>query len=503
MRSKNAFKNILASLLLQVVTIACGFITPVLIIQSYGSEANGLLASITQFLAYITLLESGFGPVVKSVLYKHIAEKNKETIQLVLKASEKFFRRIAFVFIGYIVILCVVYPQVVSDQFDAWFTLSLIVIMAFSTLAEYFFGMTYTLFLQAKQKTYITAILQTVTTIFVTTSAVVLIKMGCSLQIVKLASAFFFVLKPLIQNYYVKRKYNISLKGVDSNYRIKQKWDGLAQHIAAVIHSNTDIVVLTLFSTLAEVSVYSVYLLVVSGIKKIVQSFNNGIDASFGDMIAKNEQEILNKKFATYELFFHTISTVIFICSMVLITPFVSIYTKGVNDADYIRPVFGILIVISEFIWAIRLPYSSTTLAAGHFKQTRVGAWVEAITNIVISVILVFKFGIIGVAIGTIIAMFIRTIEFMYHNSKYILKRNILESFAWLPIIMAEAAVVFLICEIIDYQNVTTYFDWAVYALIVLSVSLIVVVPTNLLTHMGEAKDLFLIGKNVKRKGKE
>ena len=455
MRSKNAFKNILASLLLQVVTIACGFITPVLIIQSYGSEANGLLTSITQFLGYITLLESGFGPVVKSVLYKHIAERNKETIQLVLKAAEKFFRRIALIFIIYIAILGVVYPQIVSNQFDTWFTVSLIIIIAFSTLAEYYFGMTYTLFLQAKQKTYITAILQTITTIFVTTSAVALIKMGCSLQIVKLVSAFFFVLKPLIQNYYVKKKYNISLKDVDSNYSIKQKWDGLAQHIAAVIHGNTDIVVLTLFSTLAEVSVYSVYLLVVSGIKKIVQSFNSGIDASFGDMIAKNEQEVLNKKFATYELFYHTISTVVFICAMILITPFVSIYTKGVSDADYVRPVFGILIVISEFIWAVRLPYSSTTLAAGHFKQTRIGAWVEAITNIVISVILVFNFGIIGVAIGTIIAMFIRTIEFMYHNSKYILKRKVSESFAWLPIIMVEAAVVFLICEIIDYQNVT------------------------------------------------
>ena len=189
MRSKNALKNILTSLLLQTVTIVCGFITPVLIIQSYGSEANGLLASITQFLGYITLLESGFGPVVKSVLYKHIADKNRQSIQLILKASEKFFRRIALIFVVYIIVLSVIYPQVVSSQFDTWFTLSLLIIMAFSTLAEYYFGMTYTLFLQAEQKTYITSVLQTITTIFVTVSAVVLIKMGYSLQIVKLLQA--------------------------------------------------------------------------------------------------------------------------------------------------------------------------------------------------------------------------------------------------------------------------------------------------------------------------
>ena len=500
MRSKNVIKNIFSSLGLQVTTIICGFITPVLIIQAYGSEANGLLASITQFLGYITLLESGFGPVVKSVLYKHIADKNKEMIQRILKASEKFFRRIALIFVFYIIILCVIYPMIVSAQFDAWFTISLLVIMAFSTLAEYFFGMTYTLYLQAKQKMYVTSILQTLTTIFVTASAVIMIKMGLSLQAVKLVSAFFFILKPLVQSYYVRKKYGINLKGISGDYEIKQKWDGLAQHIAAVIHSNTDIVVLTLFSSLAEVSVYAVYMLVINGLKRIVQSFNNGIDASFGDMIAKNEHEELNKKFSTYELFFHTISTVVFICAIMLITPFVAIYTNGINDADYIRPVFGVLIVISEFVWSIRLPYSSTVLAAGHFKQTRKGAWVEALSNIIISVILVFNFGIIGVAIGTIVAMFIRTIEFMYHNSKFILKRSAAKSFMWLPIIAVETLVACLVCNFVVSNSHNNYLEWGINALIVLAISLIVVLPINAITHREELFDLLAIRKNIKRK---
>ena len=83
--------------------------------------------------------------------------------------------------------------------------------------------------------------------------------------------------------------------------QIKQKWDGLAQHIAAVIHGNTDITVLTILGSLTEVSVYLVYYLVVKGIKQVIQAFSNGIDASWGDMIAKNEQENLNKKFNLYE----------------------------------------------------------------------------------------------------------------------------------------------------------------------------------------------------------
>lgn len=60
MRGKIAIKNIYTSLMSQIITIICGFIVPKLIIENFGSSVNGLVNSITQFLAYITLLESGF-----------------------------------------------------------------------------------------------------------------------------------------------------------------------------------------------------------------------------------------------------------------------------------------------------------------------------------------------------------------------------------------------------------------------------------------------------------
>ena len=58
MRSKKAIKNIIVSLFQQIVTIICGLILPRAIIGTYGSNVNGLISSITQFLGYITLLES-------------------------------------------------------------------------------------------------------------------------------------------------------------------------------------------------------------------------------------------------------------------------------------------------------------------------------------------------------------------------------------------------------------------------------------------------------------
>ena len=486
-----------------MVNVVCGFIVPKLIIDSFGSATNGLINSMTQFLAYITLLESGFGPVVKSVLYKPIAEKNKKQLELILKASERFFRKIAWIFVAYIAGLCIFFPILVNNQFDALFTISLLVAIAIGTFAEYYFGMTYTLYLQAKQKTYVTSYIQIFTTILTTIVVVILIKTGCNIQVVKFATAAVVILKPLIQNYYVRKKYQIQLKGADDSYAIKQKWDGLAQHVAAVIHDNTDIVVLSILSNMKEVSVYSVYMLVVKGAKKFIQAFNNGIDASFGNMLVKKEYDTLGKRFKSYELFYHTVTSIMLISVMLLITSFVGVYTKGVDDVDYIRPVFGILIALSEYIWAIRLPYSSLTLAAGHFKQTRKGAWVEAIVNIVLSVILVFHFGIVGVAIGTVVAMTIRSIEFMVHCSKHILKRKMIYSFQWIILAATESGIAFAFFSFFKLATPEGFVDWIKNAVIVALFVAVEVLVINSITHLSELKDLKSITKNVIRKEKK
>lgn len=491
MRKERTIKNISFSLLLQIITIICGFIVPKLIIENYGSNVNGLITSITQFLAYISLLQVGMGPVIKSVLYKPIAKKNKTEIENILRTAEKFFKKIALIFIVYILVLCFIYPVFINKEFEAVFSISLLLIISISTFAEYYFGITYDLYLQAEQKKYVVSILQIVTTVLNTILIIVLVKLNCSIQIVKLVSAIVFIFRPLIQNIYVKKKYQINLKSADENYKIEQKWDGLAQHIAAVIHGNTDVVILTIFSTLSEVSVYAVYNLVVSGIKNVIDSFTSGVDALFGNMLANDEHDNLNRTFRIYETFYFTIITIIFICALFLITPFINIYTQGITDANYTRWAFGYLIVIAELFHSIRLPYSTLALAAGHFKETRKGAWVEAISNIVISCILVFNFGIIGVAIGTLFAMFIRTIEFMYHSSKYILKRNILEAFKRLIIVVCEVLIAMIILYFVPLLEYKDYFNWIANAFITVFISIMIVLPINFILYRDSFKTLF------------
>lgn len=502
MRSKKAVKNIITSLLQQIVVVISGLIVPRAIIGAFGSSVNGLVSSITQFLGYITLLEAGIGPVIKSALYKPIAQKDKIQIEKILKASQRFFRVISGIFIVYLIALCFIYPLIVSTEFETGYTVSLILIIAISTFAEYFFGMVYRLYLQAEQKTYITSTVQILTTILNAILVVVLIKFGANIQVVKLGSAFIFVLRPIIQNIYVKRRYNINFKDVKEKYELKQKWDGLAQHIAYVIQNNTDVAILTIFTSTAEVSVYTVYLYVVNGVRNMVEALTGGVDASFGDMIVKGEQENLNRSFKTYELFYFTLITIIYIITIVMILPFIKIYTYGITDINYYRPTFAILIILVQLMSSIRLPYSGITQAAGHFKETRKGAWVEASVNLIISIILVSKYGMIGVVTGTLVAVIIRTIEFMYHTSKYILKRSQMENVKRVVILIVEMLVLVPIGFFISrFIEVNSYVSWLFLAIIVGIISLLGVVTVNGIIYRKDLKDLLdMIKRIFKRK---
>ena len=153
--------------------------------------------------------------------------------------------------------------------------------------------------------------------------------------------------------------------------------------------------------------------------------------------------------------------------------------------------------MISEFLWAIRLPYSSITLAAGHFKETRKGAWVEAIVNIVLSVILVFNFGLIGAAIGTIVAMLIRTIEFVYHANKYILKRSILTSVRRIAIVVIATVITVTIVHFMNLAMPDGYMTWILDASIVFLITALV---SFALFFVCYKKEFTMILKRVKNR---
>ena len=450
--------------------------------MQYGSEVNGVINSITQFLGLISLMNLGVGAVVLSSFFKPIAEKNNQKISEIISSSNKFFRKIAAGFLIYIVLMVYFYPNTIVSNFDNLFTGSLIIIISMSLFAEYYFGITYRLLLEADQKLFINNFIIIVTTIVNLIVSIILIKLNIDIRYIKLVTTLIYITRPIFLNFYVNRNYTINYKVKYSVEPIKQKWNGLAQHFAFVILERTDIILLTLFSTLKAISIYSVYSFIVLGLRTMIIAFMSGYHSLLGDMLARNEIEKLNKTFEKFEFYLNFIVSIIFGCTFILIIPFIKVYTFGIEDANYIQPVFGILIIAANFMRCIRIPYNFIILGAGHFKETQNSAFIEMLLNIVISLIMIFKFGLIGVAFGTLIAMSYKTLYLVWYLEKYIMFRK--------KILFLKRMIVNIICFICIFllsRNLVlgsiNYLSWIFLAIKIFIISFLVCLSFNLLIY--------------------
>lgn len=473
MYNRFLFYNSITPLIYQVTTIICGFILPRLILGHFGTEVNGLLNSITQFLAVIAFLELGVGAVVQSSLYKPLAAKDNIAVSKVITSADKFFRRLGYILAIYVVVMLFYYPYLVKQNFSFTFTATLIVAISIRSFAQYFFGIVNRLLLLADQKAYIQYIAQTAAVIANTVGCYILIAFDCSVQVVYGLTSLIFFLQPLAIHLYIKRSYVLDRQIHYDVEPIKQKWNGVAQHIASVILSSSDSIVLTTFSTLVNVSIYTVYYLPMSGARLMIMSMISGINALIGNLWAKQDFAELRKVFAWTEWSIHTGTTLIFTLTAILIVPFVQVYTHGVNDANYMQPLFGVLLVAANSGNCLRLPYNIMILAAGHYKQTQHNYIIAAVMNITISIVCVIQFGLIGVALGTSAAMVYQTVWMAWYNSKNFIQWPMKNFFKQIGVDAVSAVGIFAVGSYFSLSAVG-YVSWVILAMKVTACGIIV-----------------------------
>ncbi len=493
-RSKKLVLNTSFSVLLQIVNIFCGLILPKLFLVSYGSKVNGLVNSIVQFLGVISLFDLGVGAVIQSALYKPLAQRDGSQISKIYVSAKKYFNKVIIALLVYIILLMLFYPFIANRDFSIYYVDTLIISISITSFAQYYFGIVDTILLNADQKGYIISILNIITLILNVIVCYILIKCNFSIQIVKLCSSLIFLLKPLFLKLYVN-KYKINKKIKYNEDPIKQKMNGMAQQISHFILTGTDIIVLTLFSNYLNVSIYTIYNMVVVGVKNFLTSMTTGFLPLMGDMYAKNENKKLNLFFKYLEWIINNVSVIVFGCTAVLIVNFIRIYTKGVTDANYIQPLFGFLITIANAFHCLRLPYNNLIKAAGHYKETQNNYIISMLINIIISIIMVRKFGLIGVSIGTLVSMIYQTTWMAWYTSTKIIKWPLNRFFKQLFFDFLT----FSICTFITIQIPLislSYQSWLISAIQTFSVWIIVCFILNLIFYNKNIKRMLSIIKS-------
>ncbi|CAM5397433.1 Polysaccharide transport protein OS=Lysinibacillus sphaericus OX=1421 GN=LS41612_17405 PE=4 SV=1 [Lysinibacillus sphaericus] len=356
MRTRKILLNLFSNVVLQVVTAVMNFILPRLFMTTYGSATNGLVTSIKQFLGYLKIVEAGIGSASVAALYKPLAMNDKEQINGILSATHYFYRRSGMIFVVLVALLAMFYPLLVKEDVSPLTAFYMVLILGISGVWEYFLIGKYYVLLTADQKSYIVFRIQTCLLVVSTMLSLTLLTLGFSIIIVVGSSSILLLLDILFLKVYVQKKYPYFNSKVTPNTpAIKKRWDALIHQIASLVVFNTPFMLITIFLGLAEVSVFTVYNMVFNAVTLFISAFSGAMLAAFGDILVKEEKEALQRHFHHFECIFFAVVAFGYTCTALLILPFITIYTAGVEDANYIRPWLAALFVLVGIANAIRI----------------------------------------------------------------------------------------------------------------------------------------------------
>lgn len=497
-RTQKFALNSLTAAISQIVVMIVGLITPRLMISTYGSEINGLVSSLNQFISYMALVEAGIGGAAIFSLYKPIANKDEQGISRIVASAKKSYRQAGYIFSSGIFALALVYALVCSTETLGFATIfPLALILGMNSCVDFFLVSGYRVLLTADQRNYILSSIGIVQTILRTIIICVLAIFRINVVLLYALALTPIFVKCIFIYIYSKKKYPYIDKNapIDKD-ALNKRWDVIYQQILGTVQTGAPIVIATIILDFFQVSVYSVYNMVLVGINGVLSIFITGLPAGFGELIAKNERDNLKKTVSEFEVAYYYLLSIVYGVTLVMLLPFISIYTQGLTDVNYYRPILAFTIVLNGLLYNIKTPQSMLIQSAGMYKETRWRVTIQGGIIIVAGVLLGVPFGLPGILIGSCLSNLYRTIDLLCFVPKYITYGNRNVSIFRMTRVILNMALIYIPTIFIDI-NATEYFSWIFYAIVYTLYSVLVVTITTILFDKKEFISLINRFKNI------
>jgi len=468
-RTKKFIYNSLSTAFYEIVVMIAGFITPRIMLKYYGSEINGLVSSINQFIKYFNLVEAGLSSAAIYALYKPLAEKNHKAINSIISAAKKFYTQSGYIFVSLTIGLAALYPYFVkTDMLTPLYVGILVLILGTNGALEFFTLSKYRVLLTADQKTYVISLASIVYLVLNTIIVVILGTMQVNIVLLRLGVLLSIFLRSFILMIYVRIKYKfINYREKPNTQALAKRWDALYLQILGAIHTGAPVVILTIVTrNLMLVSVYTVFNMVISGIMGILGIFRSGLSASFGDVIAREEDKTLQRSYTEFEFSYYALITIVYSIALVTIMPFIRIYTSGVIDINYDIPLIGFLFVLNGLLYNLKTPQGMLVISAGLFRETRLQTTIQGAIAVILGLTLAPFLGIYGVLIASILSNIYRIIDLLFFIPKNVTKLPIVNTAKRMLRVVVSVAIIWIPFIFIDL-NSNGYLQWAVNATLV------------------------------------
>lgn len=466
-RLKKSAYNLIFGIINQGVTLVLGLIIPRLFIVNFGSELNGIQSSISYIFTYIALLESGIGTATIQALYGPIGKNDQNGVNGILSATNKQYKKISCIYFVCVLFFALIFPVTISTTYSYITIFFMVLLSGISSFLSFLIYAKYILFLQADGRGFVVSNCSLLVYVLTCITKIVIISTVKNIIAVYLCTSLISLVPSVLYLVYVRKKYPwINLKVKPNKSSISQSKNVLVHQISSVVCNSTDVLILTYFvKNLKLVSVYNLYLMVFDAIKSLILNIFSSVTFIMGQTF-NTDKEKYRKLHKIYEIADFYVSFVLYTTGYLLITPFLKLYTSGVNDINYIDKYIALLFVIVKLLTSAREPASQLINYAGHFKKTQRRSVFEALINLVISIVLSYFIGIYGVLIGTIIALLYRTVDMYIYVNKHILEKISANSYKQWAIHMGAFMIIVFVFWKIDI-NVANYFQLLIYAVLV------------------------------------
>ncbi|MBE6154771.1 MAG: teichoic acid transporter [Firmicutes bacterium] len=406
MRIKYIIKNVNVSLISSVLITIFNFIARTFFITKLGQEYLGLNSILTNVLSMLSIAELGIGTAIGFSLYKPLANNDKEKI----KSLMNYYKR-AYQIIGLIIFvmgICIIpFLGLFITNMHIFNNIYLIYFLfLINTVYAYFFSYKRTLII-ADQKNYVLTKYLTTFKIIIYILDIIYLSFGNSFIVYLLIQLIVGIIENIYINYninkryeYIKEKNIQKLDNKERNLIVKNIKAMFFHKIGDYCVNSTDNLIIAHYISTAIVGIYSNYYTIIYTVNSFLMLIFDSTSASFGNLIAKESKKIIYEKFKTFNFLAFWLFGWSCICFYFLLTPFIT--TIWLDGNWLISKAVVLVVVLNYFFTSMRVPLGIVKTAGGVYNQDKYVPLIQSLVNLVVSIILVKKIGLLGVFIGTL-----------------------------------------------------------------------------------------------------
>ena len=411
MRTKKVFLNMICDIIPYLIIGIVGLIKVRFLIRYIGDVGNGYYQTINQIITYVFLAQIGFGDAVIFSLYKYFSNDDKKNINRIYSGSRIIFKKIGFVILSIIMLVSLLLYLFYGFE-DGYRNTSIIafIIISCSYLIAYFgCGQTYLAILSASENKYIYSIVFNSIKLLCDIGIIVSCYLFKSLESIAITILIAKIIEEIVIRIVMKHKFPWLHKVKNENTKMFSMTKDLASiQIGNLILNNVDSIILVSFLGPVMVSIYSSYVFITRYLNEICAKIELAVVNSFGNIFAKGDNDKVYPLFKELLIIFIILVFSIGITFSLGIRSFINLWIGKENYILEYNTV--ILFSLISLLYILSLPLLSLINSKGLFKDNKNIIFISAITNIIISIILINIYGLNGLLLGTVIAFLVNVI---------------------------------------------------------------------------------------------